>query len=425
MHVPRRSLRRIAPGAATALLITGLLAAGPGPSPSTVAQDIPTPGGRIAYIEDRVRIRTIAGDGTDDQVVFGLTPEATSGIQAVAWRPDGERLAFASGHEEACSIWLADLYLMDADGTDLSRLTNGPSCASQASLPTGTVRVTIANTLAEAREFLLRAQGLDAAVGVIVEPGFQSTFELQVHDLGPDTPQFVVVSDATATWFDPAVYADVQAGGIADAGVLSLGSDVLDTWGALSVSWSHDGTRLAYQQGLGSLWQIAADAGPLQVGSTLFAADVNGSISATTPAWSPVDDRVLYQRYDTSPSTIDLGRADAERVGDPVMAAALVNGIDWLPDGSGFIASDSTSDLLDGANLFQADLRTGSVTQVTGYDTGHALWPTVSPDGLFVAYSYSAVPLEEATALELHVRHLASGVDAIIAANGINADWGP
>jgi len=328
MDVDRRPLPPLTAVAVAALVTAGLLAAGLVPAPSASAQDIPTPGGRIAYIENRVRIRTIDGDGTDDQVLFGLTPEATSGIQSVAWRPDGKRLAFTSGHEELCSIWLADLYLMDADGTDVSRLSNGPDCASQAGLPTGTVRVTIANTLTDTQEFLVRAQGLDAAQGVVVQPGFQSTFELPVHDLGPDTPQFVAVSDGTSTWFDAGVYADVRPGETTDAGLLTLGTDAFDTWGALSVSWSPDGTRLAYQQGLGSLWQIPADAGPLQVGSTLFAADVNGSISASTPTWSPVDDRVLYQRYDTTPSTIDLGRADAERVGDPVVAAALVNGID-------------------------------------------------------------------------------------------------
>lgn len=415
----------MAPVAVAALVTAGLLAADLGCAPSGAAQDIPTPGGRIAYIEDRVRIRTMAGDGTQDRVVFALTPEATSGIQAVAWRPDGQRIAFASGHEELCSIWVADLYLMDADGTNVSRLTNGPDCASQASLPTGMVRATIANTLTDTSTFLVRAQGLDAAQAVAVQPGFQSTFELAIHDLGPDTPQFVAVSDGTSTWFDAGVYADVVPGATADAGTLTLGEASFDTWGALSVSWSHDGIRLAYQQGLGSLWQIPADAGPLEVGGTLFAADVNGGISATTPTWSPVDDRVLYQRYDTTPSTIDLGRAGADRVGDPVVVATRVNGIDWLPDGSGFIASDSTSELLDGANLHLADLRTGGVTQVTGYDTGFALWPTVSPDGLFVAYSYTAVPLDQATTVELHVRHLASGMDVVIAPNGINPDWGP
>lgn len=49
----------------------------------------------------------------------------------------------------------------------------------------------------------------------------------------------------------------------------------------------------------------------------------------------------------------------------------------------------------------------------------------MSPDGAWVAYSYSPVPLEEATALELHVRHIATGQDLVIAANGLNPDWGP
>ena len=39
------------------------------------------------------------------------------------------------------------------------------------------------------------------------------------------------------------------------------------------------------------------------------------------------------------------------------------------------------------------------VMRITSVGTGLALWPTVSPDGRFVAYGYSPVPLAEATAV--------------------------
>ena len=205
-RAPRRPLAsRAVPTAVVILAVVGL-------APSVAAQATPEPDGTIAFIEDRVRIHTIRADGSDDRVVFGLTPEATSGIQGVAWRPDGQRLAFASGHEELCSIWQSDVYLMDRDGTDLTRLTNGPACADIGGLPTGTVRVTVANTLTEPAQILLHAQGLEMAQAAEVAPGTRSTFVLPVHDLGPDSPQFVVASDGGSTWFDPAVFADVRAG---------------------------------------------------------------------------------------------------------------------------------------------------------------------------------------------------------------------
>jgi hypothetical protein len=291
-------------------------------------------------------------------------------------------------------------------------------------LPTGSVRVTIANQTADLGEFTIHAQGLEQAVGATVDPGFQATFELTLRDLGDDTPQFIVVRNGDSVWFDAAVYADVLPGTSVDAGILTAAGDPFDTWGALSASWSHDGTRLAYQQGLGSPWQIQASAGPLEIGSPLFAPDVNGTISMTTPTFSPTDDRVLYHRYDTDPATIDLGRADADRAGDAVVAATLVNGLDWLPDGSGFIASDSSA-LLDSANLVLADLATGSITPLTAFTDGFAMWPTVSPDGAWVAYSYSPVPLDQAETMELRLHHIASGQERLLAANGLNADWGP
>ncbi len=106
------------------------------------------------------------------------------------------------------------------------------------------------------------------------------------------------------------------------------------------------------------------------------------------------------------------------------MAVTLAHGMDWLPDGSGLIVSDSSA-LLDTANLILADLTTGTVTQVTGYDVGFAIWPTVSPDGRFVAYGYSPVPLDEATNVELRVRHLGTGQDELLVVDGLNPDWGP
>jgi hypothetical protein len=421
--MPTPSLRVRRQGATfLALGVLGLVAAA-GPAAGQAPQ-VPEPTGTIAFIEDRVRIHTIEADGSADTVIFGLQPDATSGIQAVAWRPDGARLAFASGHEELCSIWVADLYVMDRDGTDLSRLTNGPACGAMVGLPTGSVRVTIANQTTELTDFTIHAQGLEQAVGAAIEPGFQATYELQLHDLGADTPQFIVVRNGDSVWFDAAVYADVQPGATVDAGLLTAGGDPFEAWGALSASWSHDGTRLAYQQGLSSPWQIPASAGPLDIGSPLFAPDVNGTISVTAPVFSPADDRVLYHRYDTEPPTIDVGRADADRTGDAVMAATLVNGLDWLPDGRGFVASDSSA-LLDSANLVLVDLATGSITPLTSFTGGFAMWPTVSPDGEWVAYSYSPVPLDQAATMELRLHHIASGQERLLAVNGVNADWGP
>jgi hypothetical protein len=415
-----RSHRLVGPAIATLVV-----AAWAQSTPVALAQEIAPPTGRIAWIEARERVHVLDLASGEDTVIFGIGPEAVYGIEAVSWRLDGGRLAFASGHEALCSVWQADLYLVDPDGTDLSRLTNGPACAALADLPAGTVRVDIENPGSDAADVLVHVQGLEVARQLTVPPATRVTVEVpDVRDLGDQEPQFVVVSRGGQRWFDAAVYADVAPGATADAGLLVLGTNAYDSWGALTVSWSDDGRRLAYQQGLGSLWQIDAAAPQLAVGRPLFAAEVNGEIAGTTPAWSPVDDRVLYQRYDTSPATIDVGTVDAERVGDPVVQVTLAHGLDWLPDGSGFIVSDS-SEFLDTANLYQVELESGAVTAVTGYDTGYAIWPTVSPDGRFVAYGYTPVPLDAATSVELRVRHLASGADELLAANALNADWGP
>ena len=412
----RRETVRVALLASTVL---GQLAA-----PVAQAQDLPAPTGSIAYLVGREEVRVIHADGTGDRLVFRVPSDTVYGIEDVAWRHDGDELAIASGHEALCSIWQDDLYLMDVLGSDVRRLTNGPACGELAGLASGTMTVTLENRLLDTDQFFIHIQGLEIANAVTLEPGFRGTFEVSgVRDLGPDTPQFPVVSAASARWFDPAVYGDVDPEAAVHAGTVVLDSaTAFDTWGALSVTWSHDGSRLGYQQGLGSLWQIDRDAPELSVGRTLFASDVTGDVAATSLAWSPVDDRVLYARYDTTPPTIDLGTADADDAGDAVIASVLVDGIAWMPDGTGFIASDRGT-LLDTANLWQTDLATGAVTQITGYQAGFAIWPSVSPDGGFVVYGYSPVALEQATSVELRIRHLATAADQLLVPNGLNPDW--
>jgi hypothetical protein len=71
------------------------------------------------------------------------------------------------------------------------------------------------------------------------------------------------------------------------------------------------------------------------------------------------------------------------------------------------------------------DLATGSVTALTSYRDGFAMWPTVSPDGAWVAYSYSPVSLDQTETMELRLHHIATGQERLLAANGVNADWGP
>lgn len=422
----RRPAPRPAPSAAVVALATAMLIAGALASVPAAAQDGATPTGRIAWIEGGVAIHASAADGSGDATIHAIDPASPGGIGSVAWRPDGAAIAWASAEEALCSIWQSDLYVAAADGSAARRLTNGPSCSTLAGLPAGTIRVTVENRLTADVVLLVHAHGLETAQALDLAASTATTVELTgVRDLGPETPQFVVVEDGMTTWFDASVYADVAEGTTVDAGTLVIDdAHGIDGWGALALSWAPDGDRLAYQQGVDALWQIAADAADLEIGTPLFAAPLPDGFRATSPVWAPTGDRVLYHRYDADPSTIGIGTVDAVGAGGDVLPVSIGWGADWLPDGSGFIAAD-VEPRAAGAALLRVDLVTGALERIEPPSGGYAVWPTVSPDGAFVAYEWSAASPQSGGPSEIRILELATGAERTLVADGSRPEWGP
>src|ERR1041385_643002 len=104
------------------------------------------PGGTIAYVRDSTEIRLIDADGSNDRRVW-THPDARKelGIDSLAWRPDGQELAFSSSHAAVASLYHADIYTIRRDGSGLRKLTNPPDRSEYARYPKGTVSVTVRN----------------------------------------------------------------------------------------------------------------------------------------------------------------------------------------------------------------------------------------------------------------------------------------
>lgn len=381
--------------------------------------------GTIAYLtSDRTAVHLVAPDGSDDRVAWTVPDGSVHGIQDVEWSPDGSRLAIASGHEALCSVYQYDLYTLRPDGRDLQRVTNPPACGDLAGTPTGAVSVTVANLQDDPEEFLVYVAGAPEAELVTIETGYQITLEFPaVADLGPGVPQAVVASNGSQRWFSAAVTADVLPGETVDAGTLVMDGSPIDTFGAVSVTWSPDGEALGYQFGQGALWQVGADPASGAGERPLLDLPDDARLLGSDLAWSPVADEVLYERFDTDPWTISRATVDGTGPGQEIVTVRLTHGIDWLPDGSGFVVSASDS-LLASADLYLVNLASGAATTLTSGDA-FAYWPSVSPDGRHIAYTRIEGSPDAPTSIELHTMAIDGSSDEVIAPDAIGASWGP
>src|SRR6476620_2731066 len=102
------------------------------------------PAGNIAYVRDEKEIRVIQPDGSGDhQLWTHKDAQPYSGINDLAWSPDGKELAFSSGHAGATSLFHSDIYIIKQDGSGFRKITNPPDATQYSKYPKGNVAVTV------------------------------------------------------------------------------------------------------------------------------------------------------------------------------------------------------------------------------------------------------------------------------------------
>src|SRR5690606_33121574 len=139
-------------------------------------------------------IRLIEPDGSDDRRLWGLPNPESGDLFDLDWRPDGGELAFISNHQAAYSIYEADLYAIQPNGTGLRRLTNAPDPAALAGYPKGTVTVVIHNRSVAGGPLIVYVAGAAEPQSLVLAPGNSQTLPFRdVADFGPGKPQWVVV----------------------------------------------------------------------------------------------------------------------------------------------------------------------------------------------------------------------------------------
>ena len=282
-------------------------------------------GTRLAYLtseaEGEVALFVVGADGSARTKLAETTGE--SGFYGYllppAWSPDGTKLAFVAVVEEECD---ADAWIVNADGSGLTRLTDLPGAVYGPSWSPDGARLAIANKVCAEEE----GSGEDDFGGTVVGGG------IYVAGADGSGPAEVV------TWSEPDEEADGAAGADAAIGEPS------------PPAWSPDGTKLLFASERG-VYTVDADGSGLTVvvhdaqsASAPEPAVVNaGPFNLGLPTWSPDGAKIAFSAQpcedieeDCDDEDADVFVVGADGSGLAAVGATALEDVTpaWSPDGT-------------------------------------------------------------------------------------------
>lgn len=343
-------------------------------------QTIPEMQGLIAYLEedeagDPFAISTLDPETHEKKRIWTHPDGAFDTFSNLAWKPDGSELAFISDHDFNFSIFRADIFAIRPDGSGLHRIPGYPlqDDVNDGRFPKVTVHGTIradTGTPGATYSIIMGIQGTNKGHFVILSEGESESFTI------PDVP---VIGDP-AIFNQPFILQ--YSGGGCMAGIefafptgmvagdsVELGTfsfiaancaGILTGYQPSDLSWKKDGSEIGFA--LLGLRKFAVDA---TNEFEIIEMEPNGGGLTSGLAWSPVDDRYLYEEFDYTTTNQHL--MIAEEGGQPQMLLEDFDGFvtpAWLPDGSGFVYVGKIEPGID-EEIFQYDLASGESTRLT------------------------------------------------------------
>lgn len=352
----------------------------------------------IAYVTgDGDEIRLIDPDGSNNRRLWAHgydDPNGVYEIWSMSWKPDATELAFASTHEDWCSLNDADIFVVGAGGEAYRRITQAPACAELANYPKGTVHIPVQNR-----------SSLDTFFGFLYFQGAPSVQQLSLPPSGTGIVTFEDVADLGdgETWLQlgTVIYGNNREVlfstlvDVLDGGVVTTNSTEIFVptiyWEAYAPTWRADGSKLGFVYNGNSLYQLDPHPQPLEFGTRLLAEGASVPNVIANLAWGPTSEtanQLLHTGFNFSAFTgIYLTREGSTAVGEPLVSytsTEFIYGLAWLPDGSGFVYSVTEGDYFSderSSNLFVYDFASGTATRVTSLTGDFAGQVSVSPDG--------------------------------------------
>jgi len=399
--------------------------------------------GTIAYVRaggtQGDQIRLIEPDGSGDRPLWtapGADPLDVYSISSLAWRPGADELAFASDHEDGCSVFSSDIYGIRADGSGYRRLVNNPACAELAAHPQGSVTVSVRNlTSSPDSNFAVYVQGAPHPQNVLILPGDTVTVTIpSVADLG-DLVQLVVVIRGDHRWIVGGVDVVPDQEAFSTPQPATMFGEGIPHFGAWDPSWRADGSALAYAQSSMACLDVqripTAPEPPGRLGRPVLEADRELPCSL---AWAPsaaLADQVLYSAIPGLGAegisiyrATEGGRTSEGRKLVTVELGALLLWYHWLPDGSGLLYA-RTTEFSNGAyrasNIFHYDFASGETRQVTQLTDSFVRSFSIAPDGQSIVFERAATLASSASDLWI-VQRDGSAMRMLIA-NGRLPAW--
>jgi len=321
----------------------------------------------------------------DGSSVRQLTDGRSDG--SPAWSPDGTRIAFVrEAREPGAEVANADIYVVNADGTDLARATDDPLMEASPSWSPDGSRIAFV--------------GYDEASGgrgpSAVPLYVMNQDGTDIRALGPENV-------AQPTWSPDGseiAYVDTETGSIMTIGPDGAGQrriiDVAELVGGVHLvyrpTWSPDGTKIAFMAGPGAgntyIYVVRRDgSGVSQL--------TRGPASDAEPAWQPVvADESPASPFPEGSITVSPGM-----IPEGALLLQLGTTAEILPSDSDRslrlgefrvqeLSPDGRQVLgVDGSRLITIDLSTGAQTRLAEVGADRYILTTEwSPDGGRVAY---------------------------------------
>jgi TolB protein len=240
-------------------------------------------GSKIAFVRFReggAGIWVVNADGTGERRITDGGPDVDGTDLAPAWSPDGSRIAFArEGRPAKAATGNTDIYVVNADGTDLVRLTDDPMMEYAPTWSPDGSRIAFeaydlaagGNPPSPLRLYVMNADGTD------------------MHALGPENVEGPSWSpDGTEIAFVDTETGSIMAinpDGTALRRVVDAAALVGGVHLVYGATWSPDGTQLAFMAGPDStdthIYVVSRDGSDVRQVT-------DGPAPDAEPAWQPV-----------------------------------------------------------------------------------------------------------------------------------------